>query len=159
MSDASKRHVDDDRLLAYVTGRLEPEAAGLVDRHVAGCADCRRRRDEVEAVCAHLPAFEVEPSAGFDARLRARLDAVDEAAEPWWRRGFAWALLPAAATAACVALLVVGSPTSEPPAVLEVTAEPELLADLELLEELDAVELVDVIDDLDAIRALPEEEG
>jgi anti-sigma factor RsiW len=159
MTAPRNHHVEDDRLLARVTGRLDPAAADAVDDHVAACAECRRRVAEVEAVCAHLPAFEVEPSPTFDARLRARIDDLDEAAVPWWRRAFAWALLPAAATVTCVVLLVVGAPTREPPAVLEVSAAPELLADLELLEELDAVELVDVVDDLDAIRSLPEEEG
>lgn len=151
-------HPTDDRLLDRALGRLSAAAAADLDAHLAGCAACRRRYAETQTVCTHLPVEDFEPSPAFDARMRARLDALDEAAAPR-RRGFAWIALPVAATAVCVLLLVLRPPDPRPEAVLEVSAEPELLADLELLESLEAVELIDVVDDLDAIRALPEEEG
>lgn len=173
-------HPDDGLLLDYATGRLEGEAGRQVELHGASCEACRARLAEIEAVVTHLPAGAVETSRGFDVRLRARLDAIDEArAVPWWRRVGAWALVPVAAGAAATALVLFaptqppeptevrrstetaqrdrpGAPTPAPQVALP-PADPELLADLALLEHLDAIQLVDVIDDLEAISALPEE--
>lgn len=110
-----KHPIEDDILLAHATGRLSAGQVTALDAHLADCAECAQRLREIEAVCAHLPLDAVPPSVGFDVRLRARLDAIDEARVPWWRRAPGWAALPAAAgLAAVVALAVVDRPATEP---------------------------------------------
>jgi len=141
-------HLSDEQLMKRIEGPLGAEA----EAHLGACPRCRAAAAETAAIWRLLPAETVEPSVGFDARLRARLDAEDER-----REGFTWAwLVPGLATAVAVAVVL----TVPPPAVEEAPrGELEMLADLALYDDLEAAELVDVYADLDVIEALDEGEG
>jgi hypothetical protein len=96
-------HLDDDTLSASLDGALE-DAAG--QSHLAGCAGCSARRDQLEAARSALATAPVEP---VDELTRRRLvaTALDEAGLA--TRPRAWYQRPALAggvAAAVLALLV-----------------------------------------------------
>ena len=123
------RHVESE-LLALEDGRLGAERAAAVEAHLAGCLDCRVRRErlrEVRAVLGSLPA-PVLPAA-VHARIRRRLVEPPQRAPHGWRR---LARCGAAiATLGVVALVTwrVGRPwiwvseASTPPSTLERAAQ------------------------------------
>ena len=97
-------HLREEDFIQYVDGRLnEAERAGL-DRHLAACADCRGRVDELRGVMGVLGEWQAAgPSPRFDAALRARLAEEPASAPPWY------ALRPAyAAGLAAVAVVILG---------------------------------------------------
>ncbi len=87
-------------LIAYLDGRASSAERAKMEGHLAGCAACRGRAEEMRKVSmllGEVPA--VEPSFGFDARVRQRV-----AAEP--RQSWFWRLVPAPRPAFAVALLI-----------------------------------------------------
>lgn len=105
-------HPDEARLLA---GLDEPEAAGDaagMREHLAGCAACRRRAEELRGLLATLAEPPAMPSPAAFAAQRERIlaglperDGAGRAAIAWgWR---AWAV-PVLAAAAAAALLLFG---------------------------------------------------
>lgn len=84
----------------------EPLRAELV-AHAATCSSCRTSLDELVSVTDHLLllAPEVEPPAGFEARVLARLD---ERASPAPAPRRHWLLLAAAAIVIVASAVVVG---------------------------------------------------
>ena len=63
-------------LIAYLDRRANSAERREVEEHLAGCAACRTRAEEfrrVWSVLDELPA--IEPSFGFDARVRQRVAA------------------------------------------------------------------------------------
>jgi anti-sigma factor RsiW len=140
-------HLTDEQLMKRVDGPLDAQA----EAHLAACAHCRAAVEETSAIWRLLPAEAVEPSPSFDARMRARLDALD--ARSW--SSWAWAA-PSLAAAMGVAVVVAAAPpvSKAPP-----PGELEMLAELELYDDLEAAELVDVYADLDVIETLDGSEG
>jgi hypothetical protein len=74
------RHERDERLEAYALGALEPEERADVERHLAGCADCRARVRELEAAAHRLPqalaaVSPLEPPADLERRVLAGVRA------------------------------------------------------------------------------------
>jgi anti-sigma factor RsiW len=68
-------------LLEYSAQQLTRERAASVDRHLEGCADCRRFVEEQQAVWAALDSWKgPEVTSGFDERLYRRI----ENDRPWW---------------------------------------------------------------------------
>ena len=61
----------------FVDGRLPPDRAAAVQRHAAGCADCRRRLEEARGIGRALAAAAADPAfrapRGFADRV---MDAV-----------------------------------------------------------------------------------
>ncbi len=101
-----------------------------------------------------------EPSPGFDARMRARLDAID-ARRPWWQSVVEIFTLPrvsigaAAAAASLLAFVVLSGPRYEAPAPGLASAEAlDIAEDLELYENYELIEDLDVLDDLELIETL-----
>src|ERR1700733_11598804 len=87
-------------LIAFADERASAAERRDVESHLAGCAVCRTRVQEFSSVSkllGELPA--VEPSFGFDARVRQRVAAEPR---PGW---FAW-LVPQARLALSAAMLV-----------------------------------------------------
>ena len=95
-------------IIAYLDRRASSAERRDVEEHFASCAACRMRAEEFRKVWSVLEEMPtVEPSFGFDARVRQRV-----AAEPqrgwfdWFvpqaRLAFSAALLVALTTTACV---------------------------------------------------------
>jgi anti-sigma factor RsiW len=92
----------ESRILPYVDGRLKASEQRELERHLAACPACRVRVNEFRAVAGLLDELpQIEPSGGFDARVRARV-AAEPAKRSWW----AWfAPSPRVAFAASMLLL------------------------------------------------------
>lgn len=140
-----------DLLLDYVSRRLAPETAEIIDRHVAICPACTAFVETQSAVWDALDAFETMPvSEDFDRKLWAKIERED--CQPWWRRILSFdALWKPAIPLAAMALIAVGlwmRPDSGAPNGMPVTkAESRIdvdqidrtLEDMEMLRELGGV--------------------
>lgn len=158
-------HWREEDLIPYLDGRLSAAERARLDQHLAGCAPCRAQLEETRALMGVLEEWKaVEPSAGFDAALRARLEQEKSRRAGWF------VLRPAYAAAAVLALLLViglsllqpgstpsvspaGGPEPSPPAQVAqapaaASGEEEDLAVLEnrvLLENYELLEEFDVL--------------
>jgi anti-sigma factor RsiW len=143
-------------LIAYLDDRTNPAERRDVEDHLAGCPACRTRAEEFRAlwkVMEEVPA--VEPSFGFDARVRQRV-----AAEPS-RSWFGW-FAPQARFAFSAALLVALTvwvaklPSSHPqmpaPAPAAVAASSD--QDFDAVKDLGVLEDYDVVTNMDALSQL-----
>ncbi|MBI4466519.1 MAG: zf-HC2 domain-containing protein [Acidobacteria bacterium] len=156
-------HLREEEFIPYLDARLSDTERRRLDLHLADCAACRARRDELRALLGVLGEWEaVEPSPGFDAALQARLE--EEAQRPvWFGLRPAYAVALAGAVVAVIGLLLWRSvpPTTGPPPVAQTPPEvvepapggetpglqagdelaaldnPVLLENYELLEEFD----------------------
>jgi anti-sigma factor RsiW len=87
-------------LITYLDGRANSSERRKIEDHLASCPGCRSRAEEMRKVSmllGDLPA--IEPSFGFDARVRQRV-----AAEP--QRSWFWRLVPPPRPAFAMALLI-----------------------------------------------------
>ena len=171
-------HLGED-LAAMAAGgaELDPATRTAHERHAAECAACARAIREVrriDAVLSEAPAL--EPSAGFDVAMSARLDAID-AAEAASSPGFyarlrafltpPWLIAGAALAAAAVAAVVISTAavdrrSSATPEAALLIGQGEILEvaeNLDLLSDYEVVENLDVLDDLDLIASLEAEPG
>ncbi len=145
-------------LFAYVDGRATAGERRDVETHLAGCALCRARMEEFRSVNALLGEVpEVEPSFGFDARVRRR---VAEEPRPTW---FAW-IRPQTRLALSVAMLLAltvflvklpPNPTLQPPfSATQTAAMTSSDQDFEAVKDLGVLENYDVVTNLDALSQL-----
>lgn len=155
-----KSHENADLLLAYCARKLDSETAGLLERHMELCADCRAFRDGQRAVWNALDQWEAMPVSGdFDRRLYRRIERerkvswVDRLFQPF-RPLFVRPALPLAA--ACVVMVagflleypgrvtidsnVTSDASRAQPAVVDVqpVEVEKTLDDLEMLHEFNA---------------------
>lgn len=141
-----------NELIAFVDGRLGANARPGIEEHLAGCATCRTRAGEfrkLSSVLDELPA--IEPSFGFDARLRQRM-----AAEPRPSRFFAWIPQPRlalsmallAALTICIVRLPLGNPVAR---TMTPAVEQE---DFSAIQNLGVLENYDVVTKLGALSEL-----
>lgn len=87
-------------LIGYLDRRANSAERRAVEDHLAACGACRTRAEQLRGIWSVLEEMPViEPSVGFDARVRAR---VAEEPKPGW---FAW-LVPQPRLAFSLALLV-----------------------------------------------------
>jgi anti-sigma factor RsiW len=150
-------HPTDD-LTALLDGELPPSRAEEVTRHVDACPACRAERDQLAAGAAALRALPPapEPSAGFAARLTARLAA--EARPPPGLLGrlaaFRWRIaapVAAAALAAAVVGVAVRDRRAEEASAawnLELLLDYETVASLGDLEGPEDAEVIAALDEL-----------
>jgi len=140
-------------LISYLDGRMSAAERRETEDHLAGCAACRGRADEfrrIWSVMDELPV--IEPSFGFDARVRQRV-----AAEP--RHGwFAW-FAPQARLAFSAVLLIaltvwVAKRPSSPgtPRTTGMAASTE--QDFNAIQDLGVLENYDVVTKMDALSEL-----
>jgi anti-sigma factor RsiW len=102
-----------ERIVTAAYGELTDEQAHELERHVDGCPECVKEREQLLAVKLLMDAHPVaEPEANLIARARMRLEEALDALPPWrWyerlgqriMNGFA--SLQAAPVAACLLLL------------------------------------------------------
>jgi anti-sigma factor RsiW len=138
----------ENKILAYVDGRLKESERLEMEKHLSRCGACQLRVNEFRAVASLLEEVpQIEPSAAFDVRVRARV-----AAEPV-KQGW-WALFmpsPRVAFAASLLLLatvwVASRPTDR---TLTATDEAQINQDLPVLENFD------VLSDFGALTDLPQ---
>lgn len=94
---------------AYHDGELVPETRSSVKEHIAGCATCRKRLDELGELSGLVRRSGAEsPPEGMDARIRAKV-AEAAAARRAARSEHPRRLRLYAALAACQALLIAGA--------------------------------------------------
>jgi anti-sigma factor RsiW len=142
------------KLIAYLDERANPVERREVEEHLAGCAACRTRAEEflsVSNMLGEMPA--IEPSVGFNARVRQRVAAEPR---PNW---FAW-FEPQARFALSAALLValavwIGRlPTSHPVAPSTAASAASSDQDFEAVKDLGVLENYDVVTKMDALSEL-----
>ncbi|MDQ3808730.1 MAG: hypothetical protein M3336_00395, partial [Chloroflexota bacterium] len=100
-------HLSDDVLSLLVDERLPPAEVPAAQAHLATCAECGQRLDELRAVTRllrRLPA--VEPPRDFSIGPRA---VPEPARVVRLRRWYAWTRTSAASLAAAFAVLLVAS--------------------------------------------------
>jgi anti-sigma factor RsiW len=74
----------ENKILAYVDGRLKEGERLEMEKHLTTCAVCQLRVNEFRSVNALLDELPViEPSPAFDVRVRARV-AAEPAKQSWW---------------------------------------------------------------------------
>ncbi len=138
----------ENKILAYVDGRLKESERLEMEKHVAVCGACQLRVNEFRAVASLLDEVpQIEPSAAFDVRVRARV-AAEPVKQGWW----AWFTpSPRVAFAASLLLLAtvwIGSrPTDR---TLTAADEAQINQDLPVLENFD------VLSDFGALTDLPQ---
>ena len=87
-------------LTGYLAKTLDAAGMAEMDRHIQDCAECRG----LVSVWEKLDEFAApEVTAGFDARLYARI-AAEDARRPWWRRLLWRPAVPLVAAGALVGL-------------------------------------------------------
>jgi anti-sigma factor RsiW len=106
----------DDRLDAWLDGRLAPDERREVERHLAECADCAGLRDALVATRRVLRTGvdDEPPPAGLEERILAALDREDVhrtglSGAPRWRR-LALPLAAGIALAVAAAVLLLRGP-------------------------------------------------
>jgi anti-sigma factor RsiW len=72
------------RLLGYIDGRLKEKEQREMEKHLAACPACTVRVNEFRSVSRLLDELpQIEPSAAFDVRVRARI-AAEPVKQDWW---------------------------------------------------------------------------
>ena len=144
-------------LIAYLDRRADSAERAEMEEHLAACADCRTRAEEFRQlwnVMDELPA--IEPSFGFDARVRQRV-----AAEP--RRRWFESLVPQPRLALSTALLVVlmvwvaklpTRNTVNPGMGGTIGANASAEQDFNAIKDLGVLENYDVVTKMDALSEL-----
>ena len=141
------------RLIAYLDGKADRAERREAEAHLAACAPCRVRADEIRAVWGVMDELPLlEPSPAFDAHLRARI-----AAEP--RRSlWAW-LAPSPRLAFAAMLLLIASvwlstlPPAPQPNSAPAPMNPE--AEFRMIKDLPVLENYDVLANFEALSELP----
>lgn len=146
------------RIIAFIDGHANESDRRAVEEHIRECAVCKARVKGFSGiwnVLEELPPH--EPSAAFDARLRARL-----AAEPAQQSTWGW-LMPAPRFALAVMMLAVFSvwissrtPAPAPVAVLPGQTAANSEADFGMIKDLKVLENYDVLANFDALSQLPD---
>jgi anti-sigma factor RsiW len=131
----------EERILAYVDGRLKDSERNEAEKHLASCAACRVRVNEFRSVSELLDELPlVEPSPAFDVRVRA-LVAAEPMKQSWW----AW-LRPSpriafAASVLLLATLWIGyhSHLNVPPVIPPDEADAQMMQDISVMEDHDTL--------------------
>jgi hypothetical protein len=72
------------RLLGYIDGSLKESEQREMEKHLAACPACTVRVNEFRSVNSLLDELpQIEPSAAFDVRVRARI-AAEPVKQDWW---------------------------------------------------------------------------
>jgi anti-sigma factor RsiW len=145
-------------LIAYLDGKARENERRDVEAHLETCAACRTRAEEfrrVWSVLDEVPA--VEPSLGFDARVRQRV-----AAEPR-PRPFGW-LIPQPRFAFAISLLLALAvwisaiaPAPEQDLSAGNAEEFEMIQNLQVLEDYEVLANMEVLSDLPAAKPAKQE--
>lgn len=146
-------------LVGYLDRRVNSAERRQVEEHLLECPACRKRAEEFRglwSVLEEVPA--IEPSFGFDARVRQRV-----AAEPQ-RRWFSW-FVPQPRLAFSVALLVALSvlvarlphrgSVAAPPTAASENEQFQEIEDLGVLENYEVLTKFDALSELTPVAVEP----
>jgi anti-sigma factor RsiW len=138
----------ENKILAYVDGRLNEGERLEMDKHLAACGTCQLRVNEFRAVTSLLDEVpQIEPSAAFDVRVRARV-AAEPVKQGWW----AW-FTPSPRVAFAASLLLLATVwVGSRPVDRQLTAADEA----QINQDLPVLENFDVISDFGALTDLPQ---
>ncbi len=81
--------LEHERIVAAAYGELADDHLHDLERHLAGCAECRKEREQVLALRVLADSYPVaDPAPNLIARARLRLDEALDAQLPlgWWQR-------------------------------------------------------------------------
>jgi anti-sigma factor RsiW len=138
-------------LIAYLDGRMDSDERRETEEHLADCAECRGRAEEFRRVFRLMEEVPViEPSFGFDARVRQRV-----AAEPGrgWFRWFAPQARLAFSAVLLIALTVwVARRSPSTPEGAPTTGAS--IEDFNAIKDLGVLENYDVVTKMDALSEL-----
>jgi anti-sigma factor RsiW len=138
------------QLIGWLDGKASESERREVELHLVACSACRERAEEFRRVWNVLDeAPAIEPSLGFDARVRQRV-----AAEPR-PTPFAWLPQPrfALATAALVALAIWLSAVPPAPQVAQTPDEEfQMIQNLPVLEDYEVLANFEPLDELPAAK-------
>ena len=140
----------ENKIVGYLDGRLKESERLEVEKHLAGCAKCQLRVNEFRAVTGLLDELpQIEPSAAFDVRVRARV-AAEPVKQGWW----AWFRpSPRVAFAASMLVLATVWVASRPRS----TERPLTAADVaQINQDLPELENLDVLSDFGPLTDLPQ---
>ncbi len=139
------------QLIAYLDRRSDSADRAEIEAHLASCASCHARAEEFRVLFGAMERIEtIEPSAGFDARLRERIAAE---AKPGWLH---W-LIPQPRLAFSMALLLTLSiwmanlPRDNSGSATAGTEQ----QDFEAIKDLGVLENYDVLSKFDALSEIP----
>ena len=138
----------ENKILAYVDGRLKESERLEMEKHLSRCGACQLRVNEFRAVASLLEEVpQIEPSAAFDVRVRARV-AAEPVKQVWWALFMPSPRVVFAASLLLLATVWVASrPTDR---TLTATDEAQINQDLPVLENFD------VLSDFGALTDLPQ---
>jgi hypothetical protein len=79
-------HLDDDTLNEYLDNILDPSSRTAVDQHLEGCADCRRRADDMRLVFQALDSIQdIAISSDLATGVMAQIREKEPASRiPFW---------------------------------------------------------------------------
>jgi anti-sigma factor RsiW len=143
----------ENKIMGYVDGRLKESERLDVEKHLAACGACQLRVNEFRAVDSLLDEVpQIEPSAAFDVRVRARV-----AAEPVKRGWFAW-FTPSPRVAFAATLLLLATVwvgyKSTPQSPFDGQNQKDV--DAQMLQEMPVLDDQDVISNFDPLKELPQ---
>ena len=135
-------------LIAYLDRRANSAERHDVEEHLAACAECRTRAEEFRKLWSVLEEVPMlEPSLGFNARVRQRV--ADEPRRKWF-----WWFVPQPRLALSMALLLALSVwIARMPYTPAMATEDE---DFNAIKDLGVLENYDVLTKFDALSELPQ---
>jgi negative regulator of sigma E activity len=141
----------ENKILAYVDGRLKESERLEMEKHLATCGACQLRINEFRAVSSLLDEVpQIEPSPAFDVRVRARV-AAEPVKQGWW----AWFTpSPRVAFAASLLLLATVWIGYESKAPLPGIDQKEM--DAQMMQEIPTLDDQDVISNFEPLKDLPQ---
>jgi anti-sigma factor RsiW len=144
-----------NELIGYAGGRSDSAKRGELEKHVAGCEGCRTRWEEfrsLSSVLDELPA--IEPSFGFDARVRQRVSAEPE--RGWFGRFIPQPRLAlSGAVLVLLALWVVKMQPLRQGTSVPMTQATVQQEDFNAIQNLDVLENYDMLTKFDALAGNP----
>jgi anti-sigma factor RsiW len=142
-------------LIPYLDRRASSADRHEVEEHLAACVACRTRAEELRALWSVLDEVPiVEPSLGFDTRLRAR---IAEEPRPRWFRWFVPQPRLALSMALLLAVSVWIARLPQDNSGLAGTAQGEH-EQFQVIKNLDVLENYDVLSKFDALDEVPADE-
>lgn len=156
-----------EHLVSYLDKELEANIKDEVEKHLESCNECSAHFKEIKKSFEMVGDFgEIEPSADFDKKFFAKLDALKEEKKEFDVHGllekikdflFGYRRIPAYAVSAVVVLLlafVFMNKFVMEPREMEVANLYELLSNYEVINDIELIENLDVIENLEILEKL-----